>query len=106
MKISNISKLDNTDREELEKLFQDLAAKIGHDSVRDLYKIHRIIRNRFSIKHFPVFLLYKISMFGILDKDEYSQMHNKDLAKSEGVCIKTVYNLKNEYWEKKKRKKK
>lgn len=103
MKKNNVSKLDGIDREELEKILSDLSKKLGHEAIKEIYRTHRMIRNKLSIVQFPVYFLYKLSVFDLLE-EEYGVLQNKDIAKNEGICIKTVYNLKNEFWERKKKK--
>lgn len=98
MKSKRQSSLNDVDREGLTILCEELMSEMGGNAVRALYRAHRRIRNKYGIKDFPVFSLYKIFMFSLL-AGEYEGMNPNEIAKAEDICIKTAYNLKNEHWE-------
>ena len=70
----------------------NLVEKIGHAHVREVFNTNRLLRNKGFKTHFPVSLLYRLSLCKELD-NSYSTKTIQEIADEEGLKKRYVYRL-------------
>lgn len=99
--MNNKSRCKVEDVERLREILQELIDKYGHEVIKDFYKANLKIRNELMCSYFPISLVYRISLFRQFDA-EYSKLSTKQISIAEGIAERRTYNLRREFWNRKK----
>lgn len=93
------SKISQKDHALLLNELSQLLLRIGHNSARELHLADRNLRE-IGLSRPPINLLHKISLLQQIQKGELDHLSMKEVAKREGLSLKTVYRLFNSYYKK------
>ncbi|GEM_PF-5758008 len=90
-------------KEKIESILEEIRVKAGHKLINELYRAQKEIHKHvMPSKHFPISLLYRYSLMHELKYNPaFAQMTTRELAKHEGISLRSAYRMRQQLYRKK-----